>query len=107
MRKIGLLAFIPLLPSCQAASEAHPTPPSVATGKCDENALVEFVGDVATDRFIGQVATAELGAQMLAKSGARTLRWGAPGMAMTMDYRPDRLTVSYDEKMLITLIRCG
>ena len=37
----------------------------------------------------------------------RTLRWGGPGMAMTMDFRPDRLTVSYDEAMTITSARCG
>ena len=35
------------------------------------------------------------------------MRWGAPGMAMTMDYREDRLTVSYDEAMLVTSARCG
>ncbi|MBU1462386.1 MAG: peptidase inhibitor I78, partial [Alphaproteobacteria bacterium] len=28
-------------------------------------------------------------------------------MAMTMDFRPDRLTVSYDEAMTITSARCG
>jgi hypothetical protein len=48
-----------------------------------------------------------VGAQLLAASGARTLRWGAPGMAMTMDFRADRLTVSYDEGMTITSARCG
>jgi hypothetical protein len=59
------------------------------------------------DRFVGQTASAELGAQLLAASGARTMRWGAPGMAMTMDFRADRLTVSYDERMTITSARCG
>jgi len=44
---------------------------------------------------------------MLKASGATTLRWGAPGTAMTMDFRQDRLTVSYDEKMVVTSARCG
>ena len=69
-----------------------------AAGPCNHDALA---------RFIGQKASAETGAALLAASGARTLRWGGPGMAMTMDFRPDRLTVSYDEAMVITSARCG
>lgn len=56
---------------------------------------------------MGKTATADLGAEMLKASGATTLRWGAPGTAMTMDFRQDRLTVSYDEKMVVTSARCG
>lgn len=75
------------------------TPPTVtADGTCNHKALA---------RFIGQQATAESGAALLEASGAKTLRWGGPGMAMTMDFRPDRLTVSYDDAMLITSARCG
>lgn len=74
-----------------------PVPPA-ASGECSNDALAQYVG---------QTATAELGAEMLRVSGARTLRWGPPGSAMTMDFRPDRLTVSYDEKMVITTARCG
>jgi hypothetical protein len=48
-----------------------------------------------------------MGAELLRATGARQLRWLAPGMAATMDFRPDRLSVSYDEKMVITLITCG
>ena len=39
--------------------------------------------------------------------GASTLRWGPPGSAMTMDFREDRLTVSYDEQMVVTRLNCG
>ncbi len=59
------------------------------------------------DRFVGQKASAETGAALMKASGARTLRWGAPDSAMTMDFRPDRLTVSYDADMIITAARCG
>jgi len=61
----------------------------------------------ALTAFIGRTATADLGAQMLAASGARALRWVAPGMAVTMDYRADRLTVSYDANMVIERASCG
>lgn len=58
-------------------------------------------------RYVGQVATAALGGEMLRASGARVLRWGPPGAMMTMDYRIDRLTVSYDRAYRITSARCG
>lgn len=61
----------------------------------------------AGQAFIGRTATAETGAQMLAATGARSLRWVAPGMAVTMDFRADRLTVGYDDKMIITSVACG
>ena len=62
--------------------------------------------DAVQDR-IGQTATSGLGAQLLAATGARTLRWAPPRSAMTMDFRPDRLTVSYDDNMAIDRISCG
>lgn len=98
MRMATLTLFL-LLAACAGANgEAPTTPPATAQGPCRNEGL---------DRFIGQTASADLGAELLKASGARTLRWGAPGMAMTMDFRPDRLTVSYDEKMVITSARCG
>ena len=72
--------------------------PATAEGPCRNDGL---------DRFVGQTASEDIGTQLLQASGARALRWGAPGMAMTMDFRPDRVTVSYDEKMVITSARCG
>ena len=93
------LPLLALLAACAGASGQGPaTPPPTAEGPCRNEGL---------DRFIGQTASAAIGADMLRASGARTLRWGAPGMAMTMDFRPDRLTVSYDGKMVITTARCG
>jgi hypothetical protein len=95
----ALLALI-LLPACTATGAEPPatTPPVAGAGKCSSEALASYVG---------QKVTTELGAELLAKSGARTLRWGPPGSAMTMDYREDRLTVSYDAEMVITRLSCG
>jgi len=56
---------------------------------------------------IGKVATAQLGAMLLDATGATVLRWMPPRTAMTMDYRIERLTVSYDDNMLIERISCG
>lgn len=96
MRKASIVMFLALLSAC--ATTGEPIATAGASGKCNSDALASYVG---------KEVTAELGAELLAKSGARTLRWGAPGMAMTMDYREDRLTVSYDEAMIITSARCG
>ncbi|ANI77620.1 MULTISPECIES: I78 family peptidase inhibitor [Sphingobium] len=97
MRIAALLPFA-LLAACSGAGGQGPAGPQPVEGACRNDGL---------DRFVGQKASAEVGAQLLAASGARTLRWGAPGMAMTMDFRADRLTVSYDEGMTITSARCG
>lgn len=56
---------------------------------------------------IGHTASARSGAVLLELSGARVLRWVPPRTAVTMDYRADRLTVSYDDDMKITRISCG
>lgn len=57
--------------------------------------------------FVGRTVSAELGAELLKTSGAKTLRWGPPDSAMTMDFRPDRLTVSYDRDNKVTSASCG
>lgn len=94
MRRLAILLALSLA-GCAGTTASVPTPPQAA---CRSEAVT---------RFIGQTATADLGAQMLAASGARSLRWMAPGMAVTMDFRPDRLSVGYDEKMVIQTASCG
>ncbi len=104
MRRKGtgrLLAVLPFglgLVACAPMDGPSVPAPVAGEGSCRDEGL---------DRFVGQTVTAALGAEMLKTSGARTLRWGAPGSAMTMDFRPDRLTVRYDEAMKVTSARCG
>lgn len=82
-----------------AAEEAPPRPIRVAPdGNCDASGLQEH---------IGHTATAESGAILLKESDARSLRWIPPDSAVTMDYSPSRLNVSYDRDMKITRISCG
>lgn len=61
----------------------------------------------AAQYHIGHDATQGMGTAILKDSGARTLRWGPPRGAWTMDYRQDRVNVRYDEGMKITEITCG
>jgi hypothetical protein len=93
---IGIVTLGMSLAGCTAdETKSTPTPPQA---QCDNSKL---------DGFLGQKVSADLGARMLAASGAKTLRWGPPRSAMTMDFRQDRLTVSYDDAMTVTSARCG
>ncbi len=91
-------AVLPLAACAGAGGERPGTPVTVAEGPCKADGL---------ERFTGQKVTDTLGAEILKAAGAKTLRWGGPGMAMTMDFRPDRVTVSYDDQMMVTQARCG
>jgi hypothetical protein len=57
--------------------------------------------------FIGQRASPEVGAAVLKATGATVLRWAPPGSALTMDFSKERVTVSYDDNLVIGRIDCG
>jgi hypothetical protein len=61
----------------------------------------------AVQNVIGQKVDTAMGERLRKASGAEVLRWAPPNSAMTMDFRPDRLTVAYDQNMAITQITCG
>ena len=89
-----------LFPALVLAACATTVDPVVAepAATCRNDALAGFVG---------QPATQALGAQMLAASGARQLRWVAKGMMVTMDYSGDRLTVYLDAAGRVERASCG
>ena len=60
-----------------------------------------------TDRFIGQLATSELGAAIKRETHSAVLRWARPGVMLTMDYREDRVTVRIGPDHKVTAISCG
>ncbi|MCW4456164.1 I78 family peptidase inhibitor [Flavobacterium sp. MXW15] len=57
--------------------------------------------------FVGQTATEEVVKKAVSESGARHARVAKPGMAMTMDFRQDRLTIMVDAQNRIEQISCG
>lgn len=94
------------------ASAAASALAGCATG--ETNATPDMVADrpmvcdaAAAQSHIGHDATQAMGAAILADSAARTLRWGPPNAAWTMDYRQDRVNVRYDADMKIVEITCG
>ena len=99
MRKSTLSLIVLPLAACANTTGGPPaTPPLAASGECNAD---------AAQGHIGHDATAAMGAAILKDSGARTLRWGPPNSAWTMDYRQDRVNVRYDEAMKITEVTCG
>jgi hypothetical protein len=59
------------------------------------------------DAFVGQAATAEIGSEILKKSGAKALRWLQPGQIVTMEFRFDRVNVKLDAQNKILAVTCG
>jgi hypothetical protein len=90
-----MLAGLPLAACTIAQSE--PTNP-LPEGPCRNEPLAQF---------IGQPASQQLGAQMMAASGARTIRWVPKGGVITMDFSPARLTVQLDGSNRVETARCG
>jgi hypothetical protein len=77
-------------------AEAVPPPPVPMTCNAEK-----------AQYHVGHDAIQAMGNAILKDSGARTLRWGPPNTAWTMDYRQDRVNVRYDEVMKITAVTCG
>jgi len=57
--------------------------------------------------FVGQRATAESGAAIMAATGSTRIRWVPPRTAVTMEYAFGRVTVSYDDDYRITAVSCS
>lgn len=90
---IPLIGFA--LVSCSPPPPAStPAPPT----SCGSEKVAKFVGKKRTDAIATEVAKL---------SGAKNIRWISPGMAVTMDYREDRLNVSLDDQGVITRFYCS
>lgn len=94
----AVLAAAALVSGCAATMDQGGEPPLAGGGPCDADAAQQLVGGTAD---------VELAERAMALSGAREFRWIPPNSAVTMDYRPTRLNVEYDEDSVVTAIRCG
>ena len=98
IRLLALAAVLPLAACTQERPPVDSIPPPPAEMTCSADAAASFVG---------QTASVDVGAAIIKATGARTLRWGPPRSAMTMDYRQDRVNVMYDDASRITQVTCG
>ena len=79
------------------ATTARP-PAEAGAGKCDA---------AKARSLLGRSRSAEIGAEGLRLSGAKSLRWIAPGTMVTMDYREDRLNLRVDSGGKVVKVDCG
>jgi Peptidase inhibitor I78 family len=56
---------------------------------------------------LGKKSSPALAQELMAKAGASILRMIPPRTAVTMDYNPVRLNISYDDAKVIDRISCG
>lgn len=93
MRNLSLLLFTPLAAACTSMAPAAP-----GSGGCSAEALARYAGQTANDA---------LAARMKRETGRTTIRWVRPGMAVTMDYSEDRLTISLDAANKVERASCS
>lgn len=122
MRPILLLAVL-LLAACAAcagkpapegggsATADGPPPPALdlsadAPGTAPEEPAMTCRADTLS-WTIGQLADDALVARARAEAGADRVRVIRPGMAVTMDYREDRLNLDVDAEGKVVAARCG
>jgi Peptidase inhibitor I78 family len=93
-------------PDQAAPTEPGTTPADVAAdpeagagpGACDAE---------ASQRFVGEIYTPELGEQARVAAGAEVARALRPGEVVTMEFRADRLSLTLDESGRIVRASCG
>lgn len=95
------LALVPLsvltIAACSTTADSAPPPPT-GGGMCTADQL---------GQFNGQPATAEVGRQIKAASGASIFRWLPKGSIVTMEYNAARVSVLLDERNRVETSRCG
>ncbi|MEE4200725.1 I78 family peptidase inhibitor [Erythrobacter sp.] len=103
-RIAALVAALLTLPACAAIGLDEGFGPFKERGAGEDGEACQ-ADDVRA--YVGQRVSENIGARILAESGAQQLRWGPPGSAWTMDYLPDRVNVRYDGDGVILAITCG
>ena len=72
--------------------------PVMGAGQCDASKLGDLIGKTATSAVVADAQQ---------RSMSRTVRVIKPGMAVTMDYRTDRLNIDVTDRNVVTATRCG
>ena len=99
--KQAILVLAAALAGCSTTQEQPPG--EAVSGEPQPNTC----NAQSAQSYVGQRADEAVGAAILKASGARSLRWGPPNSAWTMDFREDRVSVQYDEGQIIQRITCG
>lgn len=87
-----------LIVGTSACAMSEPKQANGAMLDCDASAAQTLVGRQKSDA---------LAALAMKRTGTKTVRWIAPGQAVTMDYRTDRLNIEVDAQEIAIRISCG
>lgn len=98
MRTAIICGVAMMLAACATTDASTSAASPETAGQCDAAPIADLVG---------QDASAALGADAMARSGSRTIRWAQPNTALTMDYRQDRLTIGLDAQNKVSTLNCG
>jgi len=97
MKALTAIGALMLASGCVSVVPAPPGGPPVG-GTCNA---------ARAQGLIGRAASAQLGSEALRLTGARDVRWIGPNMAVTLEYREDRLNIETDAQNRVRAIRCG
>jgi hypothetical protein len=97
--QLALLALLALLGSAADAGRVVGLDQVPPGSKCEQSAVL--------NSFIGQPASTELAAQMMAAARAPKLRWLAAGAPLTRDHSAKRLTVQLNAQNRVLSMTCG
>lgn len=104
-RKIVLMALaVTSLAACATREAAYQTGPREPISMRDEG---DECGSSLVQNYVGLRANATVREEVARRSGAGAVRWVEPGMAVTMDFRPDRMTAELDQDGVVVSLRCG
>ena len=101
-----LLPFVSLLTLSLSACATPATPPVTRTGGPLPPQRDPCTAQDA-DRYVGQVASADVVEQARQAAQAEVARVLHPGDVITMEYRTGRLNLEVDERNVIVRLRCG
>ena len=104
---LGLAACVPADEAVVADGDRDAPPPSAApappppedeTMKCDDTGTSWAIGQLADEAMVQRIRT---------ETHSDRVRVIKPGMAVTMDYREDRVNLDVDADNRIVKVRCG
>lgn len=96
-----VIVLFPMLAGCTSAASLLPAeagPAVKGDGRCDAAPVAWAVGQKADEQVMKNVWQ---------QSGSGMIRPIAPGQAVTMDFREDRINVHLDAGNTITRLDCG
>ena len=102
--------ILSLLAASGLAACAGGEPPPYQIGRREPISLRDdgdMCGQSLVQNYVGLRANETVREEVIRRSGAATVRWVEPGMAVTMDFREDRMTATLDEDGVVVSLRCG